>query len=194
MKETELNGINLLEQVFQYTKIMRIYYFFICFVLIVITSCESNVQRIIKHQDEIIALGQSKEIINDRERSFYMLTTYNPDDKMWNEYNFEKMVDDGKVLYSLRWDSIQFSPDDIININKNDSRYQKEICNYFLNASQILKTYGIKSLSGEIYKNSPKLTIYLEGGGILIYQPNIVSRHSYNVANNMYLWRKKTSW
>jgi len=36
-----------------------------------------------------------------------------------------------------------------------------------------LKTYGIKSLSGEIYKNSPKLTIYLEGGGILIYQPNI---------------------
>jgi len=61
----------------------------------------------------------------------------------------------------------------VININKGESKYQEKICNYYLKISQILKSYGVESLSREIYKNSPKLTIHLESGGILIYQPNV---------------------
>jgi predicted transcriptional regulator len=135
-----------------------------------ITSCENNIDQITKHQDEIITLSKSKEIVNDSKRSFYMLTTYSLEKNGKNEYFFKKKEN---VFYTLFRDSIQFSPDNVININKEDSKYQEEICNYYLKTSQILKSYGIESLSGEIYKKFPKLTIHLEDGGILIYQPNI---------------------
>ncbi len=152
---------------------MRKNYSISLFILIIIKGCDGDIRQIIKHQDEIISLSQKKEIIIDNDRDFYMLITYTFDNKMQNEYNFKKKEETKELFYDLMWDSIQFTPDTVININKEHDKYREEICNYYLKTSQILESYRMKSLSGEIYKNSPKLTIYLEKGGILIYQPNV---------------------
>lgn len=153
--------------------IMKITIFLLIFILILFTGCKNNIERIIKHQDEIITLGRSKEIVNDNERSFYMLTTYSSESNGINMYIFEKGVNKKSTLYTLLRDSIQFTPDNVININKLSSKYHEEICNYFLKKSRILKSYGIKSLTGKTYENSYEITIYLEAGGILFYEPNV---------------------
>lgn len=163
------------------------------FISIALTGCNNNVKKIIKHRDEIIALTQNKEIFNEKERNFYMLTTYSPSSKMQNEYFFNREEREGKILYTLLRDSIQFTPDAIINISKESDNYQKEICNYYQKTSQYLESYGMKSLSGERYKNDPKVTIYIIEGGILIYEPNkkILGNKDYagfrKVENGWYL-------
>ena len=73
-----------------------------------VASCENNIDRIIKHQDEIIALGRSKEIINDNERSFYMLTTYRFEKNEKNEYFFKKEEKRGGKYFTL-YSEIQFN-------------------------------------------------------------------------------------
>ncbi|MDL2306279.1 hypothetical protein LJC72_13265 [Bacteroides sp. OttesenSCG-928-D19] len=102
-----------------------------------------------------------------------MLATYNSENNGRNEYFFKKEKKEKNVFYTLLRDSILFSQDNVININKNDYEYLEEICNYYLKVSKILEFYGIKSISGEKYKNSPQATIYLVGGGILLYQPDV---------------------
>jgi len=157
---------------------MRNFYFFI---LIFITSCGNNIHHIIKHQDEIIAISRNKEIINDKERNFYTLMTFSHCNEMQNEYFFNRQ-EKGKIFYTLLRDSIQFNPDTIINVSKEQDKYKEDICNYYQKISQVLDSYGIKSLSGERYKNSPKVTIHM-GKEILIYQPNSKALKDKDFAN-----------
>lgn len=159
---------------------MKISCLFSIFIVTTIISCDNNLDRIMRDQDEIIALSQNKEIVNDEERNFYMLATYIPSENKKNEYFFNKEKKGENVFYTLFRDSIQFFSDDVININKDDHKYWEKVCNYYLKVSRILKSYRIKSLIGNIYKSSPQLTIYLQDGGILIYQPKVVISKNKN--------------
>ena len=177
---------------------MRTNYFFIFLVLMIATSCESNIKRIIKHQDEIIELSRNKVISNSHYRDYYHLTTYTNDNKMRNEYFFRKQEKEEKIFYTLFRDSIQFNPDTIINIDKEQDNYQENICNYYQRVTQILESYGMSSLAGDRYKNSPIATIYLFKGGILIYHPsgNVIGNKDYEyfkkVGDDWFLLKRGT--
>ena len=155
---------------------------FLFILIVVFASCENNVYRIIKDQDEIIALSRNKEIITDKERNFYTLITFTYGNEMQNEYFFNRERKGEKIFYTLFRDSIQFNPDTIINIDKKENKYIENICNYYMNVSHFLDSYGIKNLSGERYKNSPQVTIFLKEG-ILIYKPNVKLINDNDFAN-----------
>ena len=150
------------------------FYFFMLFVVVMVVTCRRDIHRIMKHKDEMLALCENKEIICENERGLYMLTTYTSDFKRSNEYNFQKEKKWWKVSYLLKNDSLEFIPDTIININKGSNTYLKEITDYYRKVAHTLDFYGINSISGRRYDTSPRyfMTIYLRGGGILVYRPN----------------------
>lgn len=157
------------------------FYFFMLFVVVVVLTCRRDIYQIMRHKDELIALCENKEIICENERDFYTLTTYASNFKLKNEYNFKREKKWSKVSYILNWDRLEFIPDTIININNKSDTYLKEITNYYREVAQTMDFYGIKLISGYMYKDSTNhiITIYLRKGGILVYRPNDSENDEY---------------
>lgn len=144
----------------------------ISFICVALISCEGDIHQIIKNKDEIATLAKNKDIVYEKERGFYVLTTYKSDNNQENEYFFNK-GEDG--VYTLFRDSIEFRPNDVININSNDNNYQTKLCDYYLKVTQTLESYNIKELLGRKYRNHPDLefVIYLNDGNIIEYRSGI---------------------
>jgi len=101
---------------------MKIKFYQIVLLSIFMISCNNNVNKIIKHQDELIHLSSNKEIIADDYRTYHSIRTFN--NSLENEYFFKKENDS---VYYLSGDSIQFNPDTIIGINVEDQNYKLKV-------------------------------------------------------------------
>jgi len=155
---------------------MKNYYYLIIFIVFISISCKSDFDRILENQDEILSLCKDKTIDNVPSRNFYMLETYKQDEGLINRYFFEKIKKKDSFYYALKMDTIQFCPDVVLNMNvDNTDEYEHKICDYYSKASSILNSYNILHISRKLYKNHPtlKCTIFLEGGEIFVYHPDI---------------------
>jgi len=151
--------------------------FLILFVFISTVSCTRYyIHRIIKNKDEIANLARDKDIVVEHERKHYTLRTYKVTNGSTNEYFFEK-EEDG--TYTLKRDTIEFRPDDIINIDPDRDNYPIELCDYYQKVTQILEFYNIQGLIGRKYKNYPNLefTIFLNNGNIVEYMSETDDRN-----------------
>lgn len=146
----------------------------ILFIAVLSSGCNRKINRIIEHQDEIIALSRDKVIEYSPERHLsYKLFTYKRDEGLVNEYYFCPNDDQTNLTFKLVRDTIQFSPDIVIGIDKNDSLYEDKICEYYQKVAQVLYSHGIKCVSDRPWSKDPelKLLIYVRGGGVLEYWP-----------------------
>lgn len=153
---------------------MKIYSNLFGVIIILFSSCcDKKYQHIIDNKDELIKLSLHQTISNndDRYNSHY-ITTYNSDEKLENQYFFQKEETNGEVYYTLNYTDIQFAPDNIIGVDWNLEQDTTKVCRYYEKMSTIIKSYGIKTLVGKRYPSSPylELIVYLEGrGGVLEY-------------------------
>ncbi|MDR1503456.1 MAG: hypothetical protein LBT43_13490 [Prevotella sp.] len=153
---------------------MKIYSSLLGVIIILFSSCnDKKYQHIMDNKEELMKLSLHQTISNNKDRgNSYYIETYSSDNKLKNQYFFQKEETDGKFFYTLNYVDIQFSPDSIIGIDWFLERDTTKVCRYYEEMSTIIKSYGIKALVGRRYPNSPylELIIYLEGwGGVLEY-------------------------
>lgn len=173
---------------------MKISFYSVILIIFLIIShgCSDKYQHAIENKDELIKLSLHQDITCNDGRNYYELITYNHDYTLKNQYIFKEEKKSNHIFYSLKYDSIEFKPDNFTGLDLESNEYPANICDYYQKASKILKFYKIKSLiSGEEYKSWPglKLIIYFDKGEQIGYFPQGgANLHELNkVAEDWYL-------
>ena len=130
------------------------------------SSPNTDIETAYGHREDVLTTFKGISIFRKRTGNSVFLHTYK--EGLKNEYVFT--VNQGE--YILLRDSLSFSPDFILGVNKSEQdsiAYRKQLTDkleFYLRKMDVLK---ISDISGEFSKQGIDLKIYMNPQGVLVY-------------------------